>query len=51
MTRMGARSVKWVVGVLAVAFAPVAARAEGGTVAGKVEAIPARFLGETVVYL
>lgn len=32
-------------------LAPLAARADGGTIAGKVEALPPRFLSETVVYL
>jgi plastocyanin len=37
--------------LLLAVLAPRAARAEGGTITGKVDAMPAKFLGETFVYL
>lgn len=35
----------------AISISPLAAAAQGGTISGKVEATPAKFLAETVVYI
>ncbi len=55
--RVGSRTVRRLVGLgriatgVLVVVAPGVVAAAGGTIAGKVEATPAKYLGETVVYV